>query len=50
MVSCNPPSTPMSNIENLSKEEGTLLSDRDNTHYRSLVEEHYSMLLSLDQL
>jgi hypothetical protein len=28
MVSCNPASTPMANIEKLSREEGTLLSEK----------------------
>jgi hypothetical protein len=37
MVSCNPASTPMTSTEKLSKEEGTPLSDKDSTQYRSLV-------------
>jgi hypothetical protein len=49
MVSCNPASTPMTSTEKLSKEEGTPLSDKDSTQYRSLVG-HYSMLLSPDQI
>jgi hypothetical protein len=36
-VGCNPTSTPMTSTEKLSKEEGTPLSDKDNTQYRSLV-------------
>jgi hypothetical protein len=38
MVSCNPASTPMANTEKLSREEGTMLSEKDSDQYRSLVE------------
>jgi hypothetical protein len=37
MVSCNPASTPIANTKKLSREEGTLLSDKDSTQYRSLL-------------
>jgi hypothetical protein len=37
MVSCNPTSTPMANIEKLSREEGSLLLEKDSTQYQSLV-------------
>jgi hypothetical protein len=37
MMSCNPASTPIANTKKLSREEGTLLSDKDSTQYRSLL-------------
>jgi hypothetical protein len=37
MVSYNPAATPMANTKKLSREEGTLLSEKDSTQYRSLV-------------
>jgi hypothetical protein len=46
MVSCNPASTSMANTEKLSKEQGTLLSDKGNTQKWG----HYSMLPSPGQI
>jgi histone deacetylase 1/2 len=37
MSDCKPVSTPLSTSEKLSLHEGTLLGDRDATHYRSVV-------------